>query len=121
MYKNRRLPENYISKWYLMDTYRLSYAPNINPMPGPNDWPIDRDVDPIEPPIPKTQRGRPKKLRRRGDDETVPDESTPLGTATNVGQQSGDKPPQDSPLQPSGLNPQSTTEPLRHRQRCVST
>jgi len=76
MYKNRRLPENYISKWYLMDTYRLSYAPNINPMPGPNDWPIDRDVDPIEPPIPKTQRGRPKKLRRRGDDETVPDEST---------------------------------------------
>ncbi|XP_062150890.1 uncharacterized protein LOC133859491 [Alnus glutinosa] len=76
MYRNRRFPEDYISKWYLMDTYRLSYAPNINPMPGPNDWLIDCDVDPIEPPIPKTQRGRPKKLRRRGDDETVPDEST---------------------------------------------
>jgi hypothetical protein len=79
MYRNRRLPEDYISKWYLIDTYRLSYAPNINPMPGPNDRLIDCDVDPIEPSIPKTQRGRPKKLRRRGDDETVPDESGNCG------------------------------------------
>jgi hypothetical protein len=44
-------------------------------MPGPNDWPIDCDVDPIQPPIPKPQRGRPKKLRRRGIDETKADES----------------------------------------------
>jgi hypothetical protein len=71
IYRNRRYPEEYISKWYLMDTYRLSYAPSIYPMLGPSDWPIDCDVDPIEPPIPKPQRGRPKKLRRRGIDETA--------------------------------------------------
>jgi hypothetical protein len=45
-------------------------------MPGPSDWPIDHDVDPIQPPIPKKpQCDRPKKLRRRGIDETEPDES----------------------------------------------
>jgi hypothetical protein len=36
-----------------MDTYRLSYALSIHPMSGPSDWPFDRDVDPIESPIPK--------------------------------------------------------------------
>jgi hypothetical protein len=44
-------------------------------MLGPSDWLIDRDVDPIQPPISKPQCGRPKKLRRRGIDETEPDES----------------------------------------------
>jgi hypothetical protein len=70
IYRNRWYPEEYIRKWYLMDTYRLSYAPNIHPMSGPSDWPIDRDVDPIQPLIPKPQCGRPKKLRKRGIDET---------------------------------------------------
>jgi hypothetical protein len=58
-----------------MDTYRLSYAPSIHPMLGPSDWPIEHDVDPIEPPIPKPQRGKPKKLRKKGIDEMEPDES----------------------------------------------
>jgi hypothetical protein len=44
-------------------------------MSGPSDWPIDHDGDPMQPPIPKPQRGRPKKLRRKGIDETEPDES----------------------------------------------
>jgi len=70
IYRNRWYPEEYIRKWYLMDTYRLSYAPNIHPMSGPSDWPIDRDVDPIQPLIPKPQCGRPKMLRKRGIDET---------------------------------------------------
>jgi hypothetical protein len=74
IYRNMQYPEDYINKWYLMDTYRLSYAPSIHPMPGPSDWPIDRDVDPIEPTIPKPQCGRPKKLRKRDIDEMEPDE-----------------------------------------------
>jgi hypothetical protein len=37
IYRNRRYPEEYISKWYLMDTYRLSYSPSIHPMLGPSD------------------------------------------------------------------------------------
>jgi hypothetical protein len=44
-------------------------------MPGPSDWPIDHDVDPIHPSIRKPQRGRPKKLKRRGIDVTELDES----------------------------------------------
>jgi hypothetical protein len=33
------------------------------------------DVDPILPPLPRTQRGRPKKKRTRGPDENEPNES----------------------------------------------
>jgi hypothetical protein len=58
-----------------METYRLSYALSINSTPEPNDWPVDRDVDPIEPLIPKPQRGRSRKLKKRGANETEPDES----------------------------------------------
>jgi hypothetical protein len=48
-----------------MDTYRLSYAPNIHPMLGPSDWPIDCNVDPIKPSIPKPQRGMLKSSREK--------------------------------------------------------
>jgi hypothetical protein len=55
------------------------YASGINPIPGPNEWPIDLDVDPIEPPILKKQCGRPRKLKKKKkkkrDYENVPDES----------------------------------------------
>jgi hypothetical protein len=47
----------------------------VNPMPGPDDWPADRDVDPIDPPEPRKQRGRPKKQRKREPYEEKPDES----------------------------------------------
>jgi hypothetical protein len=53
-----------------MDTFRQAYAGGINPMPGPDD----RDVDPIDPPEPKKQRGRPKKQRKREPDEEKLDE-----------------------------------------------
>jgi hypothetical protein len=75
IYRNRWYAKEYISKWYLMDIYKLSYAPSIHPMLGPSDWPIDRDIDPIEPPMPNPRCGRPKELRKRGIDETEPDES----------------------------------------------
>jgi len=41
------------------------YASGINPIPGPNEWPIDLDVDPIEPPILKKQCGRTRKLKKK--------------------------------------------------------
>ena len=72
IYANKEVPERYISEWYLVKTYLKSYAPDISPMPGPNDWPVDKDTEPIEPPISKKQKGRPKKLRRRGIDENDP-------------------------------------------------
>jgi hypothetical protein len=45
----------------MMDTYRKSYASGINPMPGPDEWPVDEGVEPIEPPQPWKHDGRPKK------------------------------------------------------------
>jgi len=75
IYLNHHKPEQYVSKWYLMDTFRQAYACGVNPMPGPDDWPADRDVDPIDPPEPRKQRGRPKKQRKREPYEQKPDES----------------------------------------------
>jgi hypothetical protein len=47
----------------------------IHPMPGPNEWPLDDDIEPIKPPISKKQRGRPRKLRHEGIDENDPQET----------------------------------------------
>lgn len=75
IYENGEIPESYISSWYLMETYANSYAPEIHPMPGPTEWPVDDGAEPIEPPIIRKQRGRPKKLRKRGIDENDPTEN----------------------------------------------
>jgi hypothetical protein len=48
-----------------METFKKSYAWVINPMPGPEEWLIDCDIEPIMPPLPRKQRGRPKNVRRR--------------------------------------------------------
>jgi hypothetical protein len=77
IYVHQEVPEQYVSEWYWMDTFRKSYAPDIYPIPSAyNEWPIDHDVEPILPPIPKKQRGRPRKARRRGEDENEPIETT---------------------------------------------
>ncbi|XP_062162118.1 uncharacterized protein LOC133869179 [Alnus glutinosa] len=60
IYLNKGKPETYVGHWYMMDTYRKSYASG--------------GVEPIEPLQPKKQRGRPKKQRQRGVDEQL-DES----------------------------------------------
>jgi hypothetical protein len=58
-----------------MDTFRQAYAGGVNPIPGPDDWPANRDVDPIDPLEPRKQLRRPKKQRKREPDEQKPDES----------------------------------------------
>jgi hypothetical protein len=50
IYLNKGKPETYVSHWYMMDTYRKSYASGISPMPSPDEWPVDEGVEPIEPP-----------------------------------------------------------------------
>jgi hypothetical protein len=37
IYRNKQYPESYANKWYLMETYRLSNASDINTMPEPNE------------------------------------------------------------------------------------
>jgi hypothetical protein len=59
-----------------MDTFRKSYAHDINPIPSAyNEWHANHDVKPILPPIPNKQCGRPRKLRKRGKDENEPIET----------------------------------------------
>jgi hypothetical protein len=65
IYLNKGKPETYVSHWYMMDTYRKSYASGVNPMPGPDEWPVDEGVEPIKPPQPRKQRGRPKKIEAK--------------------------------------------------------
>jgi hypothetical protein len=69
IYLNKGKSETYVSHWYMMDTYRKSYASGINPMFGPDEWPVDEGVEPIEPPQPRKQCRRPKKQRKIGVDE----------------------------------------------------
>jgi hypothetical protein len=58
----------------MMDTYRMSYASEINLMPNPDERPVDEGVEPIEPPQPRKQREKPKKQRKIGVDKQ-PDKS----------------------------------------------
>jgi hypothetical protein len=44
IYANKEVPERYITEWYLVKTYLKSYAPDISPMPAPNDWLVDKDI-----------------------------------------------------------------------------
>lgn len=51
-----------------------SYGPSILPINSYEEWP-KTGVEPALPPIYKTQPGRPKKLRKKGSDETSSKES----------------------------------------------
>jgi hypothetical protein len=83
--RNKAYARNYICQWsnglqFEVDhnhevTYKMSYAFDINPMPGPNEWPVDHDMNPIEPPIPKKQSCRPRKVRKRWANENEPNEN----------------------------------------------
>ncbi|OIT06972.1 hypothetical protein A4A49_61507, partial [Nicotiana attenuata] len=66
-------PEMYVHECYTTEQYMKSYGPSILPINSSAQWP-KTGVDPVLPPIYKTQPGRPKKLRKRGPDETSPKE-----------------------------------------------
>jgi hypothetical protein len=68
IYADRRTPEDFVHECYRMDAYKKAYAPSIYPMPGPEEWP-KVTIDTILPPLVRTQPGRPKKVRRRAEDE----------------------------------------------------
>jgi len=70
-----------------METFKKSYAPYIDLMPRSEEWPIDRDIEPIMHHLPRKQHGIPKKVRRRGVNENEPYESmkTVVNKATMIG------------------------------------
>ncbi|KAF7117126.1 hypothetical protein RHSIM_RhsimUnG0001800 [Rhododendron simsii] len=66
--KDRSKPEDFISHYFLTETFRQSYAYLINPIPDKSMW-IQTEYDDIMPPPYRRRTGRPKKSRRKGEDE----------------------------------------------------
>ncbi|KAH7842659.1 hypothetical protein Vadar_007781 [Vaccinium darrowii] len=69
MLKDRVIPKDYISYDYHTETFKASYAYLINPVPDHSTW-LRIEYDDIMPPPYRRKTGRPRKLRRRGEDET---------------------------------------------------
>lgn len=72
MKNDKRLVYQFISPLYSTDTYLKAYAGCINPMSGPEEWPMT-DREPPLPPLYTTKPGRPKKQRKRGAEELIKD------------------------------------------------
>ncbi|KAK2376190.1 tyrosine-protein kinase ABL1 [Trifolium repens] len=67
---NNQNPDDYVSHWYRKTTFLDTYNNLIRPSNGPKGWPIV-DATPIAPPYVRRAPGRPKKLRRKANDEPV--------------------------------------------------
>ncbi|KAH7852996.1 hypothetical protein Vadar_031873 [Vaccinium darrowii] len=67
--------DEYVAHWFRKETYMASYKPMIYPLNGMDMWTPTGVIGPLPPDV-KKQAGRPKKLRKRGNDE--PRESTTL-------------------------------------------
>lgn len=64
----------YVHECYTVEQHMKSYNPSILPIVSFDQWPTI-GIEPPLPPIYKAQPGRPKKLRKRGIDETTQKES----------------------------------------------
>ncbi|PPD68156.1 hypothetical protein GOBAR_DD34962 [Gossypium barbadense] len=62
-------PETYVNTCYIVTTQLNIYSHLINPVKGPMQWELVRDMEPILPPIIRRPPGRPKQIRRKEIDE----------------------------------------------------
>lgn len=69
MIKARRKPEDFISPYYLTKTFKKTWAHLINPIPDKSFW-LQTEYDDIMPPPYRRKADRPKKTRRRGEEES---------------------------------------------------
>ncbi|KAF7838988.1 Glycoside hydrolase, family 47 [Senna tora] len=67
-YKMRRTPEEYVDPYYSTSTFLNAYSTTIGPVLGEEYWP-PTNCNQILPPEYKTAPGRPKKARKRAEDE----------------------------------------------------
>ncbi|KAL6525465.1 hypothetical protein OROHE_015772 [Orobanche hederae] len=67
MFFNNKNPEEYVSYWY-RETFLKTYDHIILPSNGPQLWPANL-YPPINPPFMRRAPGRPKKVRRKTNDE----------------------------------------------------
>jgi zinc finger SWIM domain-containing protein 3 len=63
-------PEDYVHQYYSLEMYKKAYAPLIYPMLSEEQWVYIVRHDILESPRPRVAPGRPRKLRRRGPDES---------------------------------------------------
>lgn len=68
IYYNQANPEDYVAHWYRKQTFLDTYNNIILPSNGPKLWP-QVDTPPILPPYMRRAPGRPKKARRKENDE----------------------------------------------------
>ena len=61
-------PEDHVDKCYHQSTFAKTYDQIIKPIPDETMW-VRTSYDPIHPPPHRARSGRPKKNRRKGDDE----------------------------------------------------
>ncbi|KAK9290403.1 hypothetical protein L1049_008572 [Liquidambar formosana] len=69
-------PEDFVDECYHKVTNGMAYAPMIYPIGDPTNWAAS-GCEPVGPPPYRKAPGRPKKARKKGQDET------PAGTAVN--------------------------------------
>jgi hypothetical protein len=63
-------PKDYVHEYYNLEMYKKAYAPPIYPIPNEEQWVRAVGHDILEPPRPRVALGKPRKLRRRGPDES---------------------------------------------------
>ncbi|KAH7851069.1 hypothetical protein Vadar_006924 [Vaccinium darrowii] len=77
-------PEDYVHPYYTRETFIKTYKYRINPLPDKTMW-RKQPYDPIEPPPFRAKSSRPKKARRKGEDEP----NNPFKKTKYSGQSSG--------------------------------
>ncbi|KAF9617813.1 hypothetical protein IFM89_038995 [Coptis chinensis] len=72
LYKMRADWREYCSSYFWVSTYRMAYKGHIKPMEDPRDWPKPTPEQLYHPPPHTRGIGRPRKNRRRDEDEEAP-------------------------------------------------
>ncbi|KAI8530848.1 hypothetical protein RHMOL_Rhmol11G0090800 [Rhododendron molle] len=75
MIKARRKPEDFIFPYFLIETFRKSYAYLINPIPDKSMW-MRTEFEDIMPSPYRRKSGRPKKTKRKGAKEALAERGT---------------------------------------------
>ena len=84
IYFLKRKPEEFVNPYFHKDKYLVTYSYFLQPLNGQNMWPKTNFVPPL-PPVVRRPPGRPKRKRRRDEDETqIPHQGRLRRTGTMI-------------------------------------